>query len=44
MMRRMSLSIVKRDTSEKVGVQTRRRMAGWDDTYRERLLATANIL
>jgi predicted transposase YbfD/YdcC len=44
MLRRMSLSIVQRDTSEKVGVQTRRRMAGWDDGYRERLLATARVL
>jgi predicted transposase YbfD/YdcC len=43
-LRRLSLSIVKRDALEKVGVQTRRRMAGWDDGYRERLLATARVL
>jgi predicted transposase YbfD/YdcC len=39
-LRRLSLSIAKRDKSESVGVQTRRRMAGWDNEYRERLLAT----
>lgn len=39
-LRRLSLSIVKRDKTESVGVQTRRRMAGWDNEYRERLLAT----
>lgn len=38
-LRRLSLSLAKRDKSENVGVQTRRRMAGWDDAYRERLLA-----
>ena len=44
MLRRMSLSVLKRDTFERAGVQTRRKKAGWDDEYRERLLAISHIL
>jgi predicted transposase YbfD/YdcC len=43
-MRRLSLSILQRDKHDTTGVQTRRKSAGWDDAYRERLLSTAKIL
>ena len=38
-LRRLALSLLKRETSEKVGVQTKRQMAGWDCAYLEKLLA-----
>lgn len=38
--RRLALSLLKRETSEKVGVQTKRHMAGWDVTYLEKVLAS----
>jgi len=38
--RRLALSLLKRETSEKVGVQTKRQMAGWDVTYLEKVLAS----
>ena len=38
-LRRLALSLLKREKSEKVGVQTKRQMAGWDSTYLERVLA-----
>lgn len=38
-LRRLALSLVKRETTEKVGVQTKRQMAGWDNDYLEKLLA-----
>jgi len=40
---RMALNIVKQDTSAKVGVKTRRMMAGWDDNYLTRLLVNMKI-
>lgn len=44
MLRRMSLSVLKRDKDAPAGIQTRRKKAGWDAAYRERLLAIAHIL
>jgi predicted transposase YbfD/YdcC len=38
-LRRLALSLLKREKSEKVGVQTKRQMAGWDCAYLEKLLA-----
>jgi predicted transposase YbfD/YdcC len=38
-LRRLALSLVKRETTQKVGVQTKRQMAGWDNDYLEKLLA-----
>jgi hypothetical protein len=38
-LRRLALRLLKRETSEKVGVQTKRQMAGWDCAYLEKLLA-----
>ena len=32
-LRRLALSIIKRETTEKVCVQTKRQMAGWDNSY-----------
>lgn len=40
---RMALNIVKQDTTAKVGVKTRRMMAGWDDGYLNRLLVNMKI-
>ena len=40
-LRRLALSLLKREKSEKVGVQTKRQMAGWDCAYLEKLLAVA---
>lgn len=39
-LRRLALGFVKRDKTEKVGVQTKRQKAGWDTAYLEQLLAT----
>ncbi len=37
-LRRLALSLLKREKTEKVGVQTKRQMAGWDSDYLEKLL------
>jgi len=37
-LRRLALSLLKREKAEKVGVQTKRQMAGWDCAYLEKLL------
>jgi predicted transposase YbfD/YdcC len=39
-LRRLSLNLLKRESSLKVGVQTKRQRAGWDSAYLETLLAT----
>ena len=38
-LRRLALSVLKREKSQKVGVQTKRQMAGWDSGYLEKVLA-----
>lgn len=38
-LRRLALGLLKRETTEKVGIQTKRQMAGWDTDYLERVLA-----
>lgn len=38
-LRRLALSLIKHETTEKVGVQTKRQIAGWDNDYLEKLLA-----
>ncbi|WP_309711524.1 hypothetical protein [Armatimonas sp.] len=38
--RRLALSLLTRETREKVSVQTKRHMAGWDVTYLEKVLAS----
>ena len=37
-LRRMALQMLKRDTSVKIGVQAKRKRAGWNLGYLERLL------
>lgn len=39
-LRRIALGLVKRETTEKVGVQTKRQIAGWDTSYLEKILTT----
>ena len=39
-LRRLALSLVKQETTEKVGVQIKRQMASWSTDYLETLLAT----
>jgi len=41
-LRRLALSLVKQETTEKVGVQIKRQMASWNTSYLETLLATEN--
>jgi hypothetical protein len=36
--RRMALSLLKNEKSQKVGVKTKRRTAGWNDDYLEQVL------
>ena len=40
-LRRLALGLLKRETGQKVGVQTKRQMAGWNTDYLETLLATS---
>ncbi len=40
-LRRLSLNLLKRDKSVKVGIATKRSMAGWNNDYLETLLAAA---
>lgn len=40
-LRRLALGLIKREKTVKVGVQTKRQMAGWSTDYLEKLLATA---
>ena len=42
-LRRLTLSLLKREKSQKVGVQTKRQIAGWDGTYLEKLLAAGQV-
>ncbi len=37
-LRRITLNLIRQDTSVKAGVKNRRKVAGWDDGYREKLL------
>ena len=39
-LRRLALGLLKAEKTEKVGIQTKRQMAGWDTAYLERVLAT----
>ena len=38
LLRKLTLNVLKQDTSKKGGIETKRLPAGWDDKYRERLL------
>ena len=38
LLRKLTLNVLKQDTSKKGGIETKRLSAGWDDKYRERLL------
>jgi len=40
-LRKIALNLLKRETSSKVGVQSKRRRAGWDDAYLLKVLARA---
>ena len=37
-LRRIALNFLKKDTSSKIGIANRRRRAGWDNNYMEKIL------
>lgn len=39
-MRKVAINLLKAEKSVKVGVQTKRKMCGWDDSYLLKVLAT----
>lgn len=42
-LRRIVLNLIRQDKSRKVGIKNRRLLAGWDDTYRQKLLGIQAI-
>ncbi len=43
MLRHVALNLLKADTSTKVGIKTRRKMAGWSNEYPEHLLGLKGL-
>ena len=41
--RRMALNLLKQDKTNKIGIQAKRRKAGWDPEYLETVLLEAQI-